>query len=69
MYTYSKDGKVRQLRGESDKKDDQACSRQTVRYEKMFDKYNWIKWILLFLIISLGAYLMCTSGKKSKRIK
>lgn len=69
MYTYSIDGNVKQLRGESSSDNKKPCSRQTVTYEKPMSPYRWVKWILLFLIISLGAYLLCTSVKKSKRTK
>lgn len=69
MYTYSKDGKVRQLRGESSSNNEKPCSRQTVKYEKPKNSYRWMKWVLLFFIILLGVYLLCTNMKKSKRMK
>lgn len=72
MYTYSKDGNIRQLRGDSlreNEKSKTTCSPQTVQYENRMDKYNWVKWVLLFVIISLGTYLLCTSGGKKSKSK
>lgn len=77
MYIYSKDGVVKDLNKKEEPINVQnvqnvqnvpTCSSPKVTYESHKKEMGWLRWLLLFLIIVLGVYLLCTSySKKSKR--